>query len=500
MKSKRKSWVNWLLFLFTMLLVFVLGLLASSIMERRAEAVFINKPLVKISDYEPRNEEWGKNFPREFESYYQTADTSFKTLYNGNTVIDMLEVDPRLVVLWAGYGFSEDYNQGRGHFYAIEDIHATLRTGAPKGPDDGPMPNTCWTCKGPDVPRLMNEIGITEFYKGKWASHGPEIVNAIGCADCHEPNTLDLRITRPALIEAYESIGKDISKATHQEMRSLVCAQCHVEYYFNKKVPVEGVPYLTFPWKEGTTAEGMLKYYDEIGFSDWTHALSKAPMLKAQHPGYEVFMTGIHFERGLACADCHMPYHSEGGQKFTNHHLTSPLQHIASSCQVCHRESEATLAKNVYDRQRKVIEIRDKAERQIVRAHVEAKTAWDAGATDEEMKDILYLIRAAQWYWDYAAASHGGSFHSPLEISRVIGKSIDHAQEARVSLARLLASYGQMTEIPYPDIATKAKAQAFIGIPVEKMQNDKNEFLRTVVPEWLQLAAAREAAYTAPEQ
>jgi nitrite reductase (cytochrome c-552) len=500
MKSKRKSWVNWLLFLFTLVLVFVLGLLASSVMERRAEAVFVNKPLVKLSDYEPRNEEWGKNFPREFESYYQTADTSFKTLYNGNAVIDMLEVDPRLVVLWAGYGFSKDYNQGRGHFYAIEDIHATLRTGAPKGPDDGPMPNTCWTCKGPDVPRLMNEIGIAEFYNGKWASHGPEIVNEIGCADCHEPNTLDLRITRPALIEAYESIGKDINKATHQEMRSLVCAQCHVEYYFNKKVPVEGVSYLTFPWKEGTTAEGMLKYYDQIGFSDWTHSLSKAPMLKAQHPGYEVFMTGIHFERGVACADCHMPYHSEGGQKFTNHHLTSPLQHIASSCQVCHRQSEATLIQNVYDRQRKVIEIRDKAEIQIVRAHVEAKAAWDAGATDEEMKDILYLIRAAQWYWDYAAASHGGSFHSPLEISRVIGKSIDHAQEARVSLARLLASYGQMTEIPYPDIATKAKAHAFIGFPVEKMQNDKNEFLRIVVPEWLQEAAAREATYTAPVQ
>jgi nitrite reductase (cytochrome c-552) len=211
-------------------------------------------------------------------------------------------------------------------------------------------------------------------------------------------------------------------------------------------------------------------------------------------------MTGIHFERGVACADCHMPYHSEGGQKFTNHHLTSPLQHIASSCQVCHRQSEATLIQNVYDRQRKVIEIRDKAEIQIVRAHVEAKAAWDAGATDEEMKDILYLIRAAQWYWDYAAASHGGSFHSPLEISRVIGKSIDHAQEARVSLARLLASYGQMTEIPYPDIATKAKAHAFIGFPVEKMQNDKNEFLRIVVPEWLQEAAAREATYTAPVQ
>ncbi len=257
----------------------------------------------------------------------------------------------------------------------------------------------------------------------------------------------------------------------------------------------EGVPYLTFPWKKGTTAEAMLEYYDEIEFSDWTHALSKAPMLKAQHPGYETFMTGIHYERGVACADCHMPYHSEGGQKFTNHHMTSPLKYITSSCQVCHRQSEATLAQNVYDRQNKVIEIRDRAEEQIVRAHVEAKHAWEAGATEEQMTDILYLIRAAQWYWDYAAASHGGSFHSPVELSRVIGKAIDNAQEARVSLARLLATYGQFEEIPYPDITTKAKAQAFINLPVDKMQAEKNVFLETVVPQWMQEAAAREATY-----
>lgn len=200
---------------------------------------------------------------------------------------DVLEEDPRLVVLWAGYGFSKDYSQGRGHYYAIEDIHNTLRTGAPKGEGDGPMPSTCWTCKSPDVPRLMNEIGVTEFYSGKWADKGHEVVNPIGCADCHDSKTMKLQITRPALVEAFESMGKDITKATHQEMRSLVCAQCHVEYYFNKNLPgKEGVPYLVFPWKNGFSAENMEQYYDDIDFQDWTHDISKAPMLKAQHPGY----------------------------------------------------------------------------------------------------------------------------------------------------------------------------------------------------------------------
>lgn len=494
--KSRKSWVNWMLFLATIVIVFLLGLLASSITERRAEAIFAYQPKVKINPYEPRNEIWGKNYPREFESYYETSDTSLRTLYNGNAMIDMLEVDPRLVVLWAGYGFAKDYNQGRGHFYAIEDIRNTLRTGGPTDANSGPMPNTCWACKSPDVPRVMNEGGVPEFYNGKWAAKGREIVNPIGCADCHDPESMDLKISRPALIEGFKSMGKNIEDATHQEMRSLVCAQCHVEYYFNKNKPVEGVPYLTFPWSKGTSAEAMLEYYNEIEFKDWTHKLSKAPMLKAQHPGYEVYLTGIHAERGVSCADCHMPYQSEGGLKTTNHKMVSPLDNMSASCQVCHRESEATLFKNVYDRQSKIIEIRDKAEIEIVRAHVEAKTAWETGATEVEMKVILQLIREAQWFWDYAAASHGGSFHSPLEIARVVGKSIDRAKEARVHLARLLAKHGILNEIPYPNIATKADAQKFIGLPIEKMKKEKALFLKNVVPDWDKIAAEREANYT----
>lgn len=493
--SNRKPWVNWVLFMVSIVVVFLLGLLASSITERRAEAVFAYQPKVKLNEYEPRNSEWGKNYPMEYESYMETSDTSFRTLYNGNATIDMLEVDPRLVVLWAGYGFAKDYKQGRGHYYAIDDLRNSLRTGGPLKDDEGSMPATCWTCKSPDVPRLMNENGIAEFYKGKWAGKGAEIVNSIGCADCHDNETMDLVITRPALIEGFQAMGKDVKQATHQEMRSLVCAQCHVEYYFNKKTPVEGIPYLTLPWKNGTTAEDMLEYYNEIEFADWTHKLSKAPMLKAQHPGYELYQTGIHAERGVSCADCHMPYQSEGGLKFTNHKMVSPLDNISASCQVCHRESESTLAKNVYDRQMKVIEIRDQAEVLLVRAHVEAKTAWDAGATEAEMKNVLPKIRAAQWFWDYAAASHGGSFHSPLETSRIVGKAIDNAQEARVLLARVLANHGLNHEIPYPDIATKAKAQKYIGLPMDKLRKEKEEFKKIVLPEWDRKAELREAGY-----
>lgn len=496
---KRKPWLGWALFLMTLAVVVLVAMLATSVMERRTEATLIMTPQVEHGEFEPRNEVWGENYPREYESYMRTKDTTFRSKYNGGAMIDMLEVDPRLVVLWAGYGFSKDYNQGRGHAYAIEDMHNTLRVGAPVNGNSSPMPNTCWTCKSPDVPRVMNDVGVADFYKGKWETKGPEIVNPIGCADCHDAKTMNLTITRPALIEAYERQGKNIEDASHQEMRSLVCAQCHVEYYFSKDV-VEGVPYVTLPWDKGMDVESMEAYFDEMNFKDWTHKLSKAPMLKAQHPGYEMYLEGIHGERGVSCADCHMPYKSEGGQKFTDHHIQSPLNNVANSCQVCHREETAQLVKDVYKRQDQIIENRDKLEELLVRAHVEAKTCWDNGATDEQMKDILMGIRHAQWRWDYAAASHGGSFHAPTETSRVIASGIDIAQETRIELARLLIALGVTEEVPYPPIETKAAAQEYIGLDVEKLESEKKEFLEKTVPEWLKEAEAREATYTTVSQ
>jgi nitrite reductase (cytochrome c-552) len=491
---KIRPWLGWLIFAATVAVVFLLGMLASAIIQRRAEAVFAYSPEITFSEFEPRNEKWGEIFPREYNTYMKTADTTFRSKYNGNAMIDMLEKSPRLVVLWAGYMFSREYNQGRGHYYAVNDIQKVLRTGAPSANVPSPQPNTCWTCKSPDVPRLMNKMGAAEFYKGTWDTKGSEIINHIGCADCHDSKTMNLRISRPALLEAFEARGLDISKVSHQEMRSLVCAQCHVEYYFNKK-KIEGVQYLVFPWKYGTTAEDIEKYYDEAGFSDWTHALSRAPMLKAQHPDYEVYMTGTHASRGISCADCHMPFISEGGLKFTDHHIQSPLNNISNSCQVCHREETADLIKDVYTRQDKIIENRNILETLLVRCHVEAKTAWDKGATEEQMKEILNNIRRAQWRWDFSAAGHGNSFHSPVELGRIISGGIAQAQEARVKLARLLASLGYNQEIPYPDISTKAKAQEYIGLDMKKLIEEKKVFTETILPQWIKAGKEREKTY-----
>ncbi|PKL86473.1 MAG: ammonia-forming cytochrome c nitrite reductase [Ignavibacteriae bacterium HGW-Ignavibacteriae-1] len=483
-QPKRKHWVNWALFGATVVVVFLVGIFTAQIMERRAEKVARFQIINELPEYEPRNEVWGENFPRQWETYRQTLDTNFTSAHGGSSRIDYLEQFPELVIMWAGYAFSKEYNQGQGHAGAINTIRNILRTG---GVEDSVMPATCWTCKSTDVPRVMAEIGVKEYYDKKWIEVGQEFVNPIGCQDCHDPKTMSLRITRPALIEAYERQGKDIKEFSHQEMRSLVCAQCHVEYYFKKPGN-----YLTFPWDKGFSADDMEAYFDEIEFSDWTHKLSRAPMLKAQHPDYELFMTGVHAERGVSCADCHMPYKMEGGVKFTDHHLSSPLRNVAASCQVCHRESEAQLVKDVTSRQDKVLELRRLAEKSLAAAHIEAKASWDAGATEAQMAPVLKLIRHAQWRWDWVAAANGVGFHSPVEALRVLGTSIQKAEQARAQNALVLVRLGVQLPIPMPDISTKALAQKYIGLDMDKLRNDKIILLETVVKEWDKQALKRQ--------
>lgn len=487
MAKQLKRWQGWLLFGGSMVVVFILGLLVSSLLERRAEVVSIfNNRKTPMEGIVSENSKFASDFPREYETWKQTADTTFKSEFNSSQAVDVLAQRPNMVILWAGYSFSWDYATPRGHQHAVEDVRRTLRTGAP-GVTEGkePQPGTCWTCKGPDVPRVMNEQGVANFYKAPWSKWGDQIMNNVGCSDCHDSKTMDLKPARPALYEAWQRVGKDVNKATHQEMRSLVCAQCHTEYYFKG----EG-QYLTFPQDSGMTVEAMEKYYDAMNYKDYTHALSRAPILKAQHPGYEIHQMGIHGQRGVSCADCHMPYMSKGGVKYTDHHIMSPLANIERTCQTCHRQSAETLRQNVYERQRKCNEIRNRVENELATAHIEAKFAWDKGATEAEMKPVLDLLRKSQWRWDFAVASHGASFHAPQEITRILSHSLDYANQARLKVAKVLAVHGFTGDVPMPDISTKGKAQAYIGLDMKQKEGDKEKFLNTVVPEWIKKAKA----------
>jgi nitrite reductase (cytochrome c-552) len=442
----------------------LLGLLAVSIMERRWEAqrpIMVAQP---VGEWETDPEVWGANYPREYESWKRTEDSSTRTLFGGSYPRDYLEEDPMQVILFAGYGFSKDYVQARGHAHAARDVLETART-------DSTTVATCWTCKSPNVPKLMHEIGVKQFYRSNFMELKDQMLYPISCLDCHDPGNTRLRISRPALVEAFERQDRDVRKATHQETRSLVCAQCHVEYYFR-----DGYE-LTFPWDRGTSVEAMIEYFDARDFRDWVHPISQTPIIKAQHPDYELWLTGVHAYRNVSCADCHMPYRSEGGVKYSDHHVQSPLLDISNSCAVCHRWSEQEVRARVEAIQTKVQNAMLAAERALVQAHFDVAAAVQAGVDDLRLAEPRKLLRHAQFRWDFVSASNGMGFHSPQESMRILGDSANQAQQVRVQTARLLAAQGVSSEPDYPDVSTRGKAwevaQAFVkGTPPRLVGGD----------------------------
>lgn len=440
---------------------------------------------------DPRNEAYEQVHPDQFHSWKATSESE--------QIDDALAGDPNMVILWAGYGFAKDYNKARGHYYAIEDLRNTLRTGGPTDAESGPMPMACWSCKSPDVARLIDERGEDGYFEGKWARLGGEVVNAIGCADCHDTKSDGfkkgepaLKITRPYVDRAMTAIGMPFEEQSRLDQQASVCGQCHVEYYFVK----EAKNAVKFPWDMGTNVDEMEQYYDALGFADWTHGVSKAPMLKAQHPEYETWRDGIHGKNGVVCADCHMPkVEREDGTVYTDHKIGNPFDRFEDTCAQCHTQTKDQLHSIVATRKGQVLNMKLTAEKQIVAAHFEAKAAWDAGATEDEMKDILQDIRHAQWRWDYAIASHGVHMHAPEVALEVLGTSVDRAADARAKLIRLLATKGITDEVQIPDISTKEKAQAALGMDMDGMNAEKEHFLKTVVPKWDEEAEKREATY-----
>ena len=116
-----------------MVLVFILGLVVSSLLERRAEVVSIynNRKHLFTDSIVSQNEKFAEDFPREYQSWARTADTTYQGEFNGSQRADVLAARPEMVVLWAGYSFSMEYNTPRGHKHAIEDMTEILRTGSP---------------------------------------------------------------------------------------------------------------------------------------------------------------------------------------------------------------------------------------------------------------------------------------------------------------------------------------------------------------------------------
>lgn len=418
----------WLLFVSVILLTVAVTALLVNIIERKQEGKISYLQLTEIPDGEPDPAKWKANFPREYDSYLKTMRTSELENYSkygrygGSEAFQKLEKYPDYKRLFAGYSFGIDYKEERGHMNALQDMLSSQRLGDNK-------PGTCMSCKSPQVPKLIDSIGAEEFYKipvkDLVEKHG--FKHSVSCADCHDAKTMDLKITRIAFKEAMQRRGIDLSKADRQQMRTYVCAQCHVEYYF--KGPGK---YLTFPWDKGLNIDSIDAYYDEVQFSDWQHAETKSPMIKIQHPEFELWSSGFHARSNVACADCHMPYKREGAIKITDHWIKTPLENISSTCLNCHRQSEAEMKSRVLEIQDKTYQSMQRAEKAIVTAMDVIKQAIAAGASEKDLEKAKNLHRKSQLRWDFISAENSMGFHSPQEAARILADAIDLARQSEI--------------------------------------------------------------------
>jgi len=386
-------------------------------------------PLIEIESMEPDSSQWGINFPNQYSTLQMTESNNTRTAFGGSEPFSKLEADPRLVTLFAGYPFSKDYNEERGHLNSLTDVRATKRVNETTA-------GTCYSCKSTDNPRLWSEMGMAEYDKTLFMELGKKITHPIGCANCHEANTMRLIVTNPALDEALKAQGKDWTTFTRQEMRTVVCANCHVEYYFKG----EG-KYLTFPWENGTRVDDIAQYYIEEGFKDWDHPNSGAPMIKMQHPDYEMFTAdSTHYKAGVACADCHMPYTRDGAAKFSSHNVLSPLLNVEAACGQCHTDIEYVTGR-VSTIQEQVNSTMLTTEDVIIAAIKTIETA--AGAPDVNtalLDEARKLHREAQLRWDFVSAENSMGFHNPEEVLRILFDAAELARQAQLKAIQAAGS------------------------------------------------------------
>ena len=437
-------------------------LLFQNIKTRKAEAKQTVFRVVEVNDQTVDPAIWGKNYPRQYDSYKRTVDIE-RTKFGGSEAFQHLDDDPVWRHIFAGYAFGTDYREERGHAYMLVDQRNTERVTKFK------QPGACLQCHASMLNAYIDQglkagapagkehweeqiqKGFEVVCKMPYAEATKLVEHPVSCVDCHEADTMNLRVNRPAFLTGIRALAKSDqptphlpsierwrkdghkgeynpnTDATRQEMRSLVCAQCHVEYYFKGEGKL-----VTYPWQNGLKVEQIESYYDQVGHKDWKHKESGADVLKAQHPEFELWSQGIHARSGVSCADCHMPYQREGAIKVSSHHVRSPLLNISQACQTCHRIPEEEIKARVItiqDRNKALLVRGEEAVVSLINALAEAMKR---GATDAELKPARDMQRKAQWRLDFVSAENSMGFHAPQEAARILAEAIDYARQGQV--------------------------------------------------------------------
>ena len=433
------------------LLTIGLAALLTNIFERRQEARNPFYRVVTLSDTTTDPAEWGKNFPTQYDMYRRTVD-QVRTRYGGSeamprtpddvdprTVVaqSRLEEDPRLRDFWAGYAFSRDFREERGHAYMLDDQTFTERQRVVA------QPGTCLNCHASMYSTYLRQ-GDGDIVRGfekvnpmSYADARQLVRHPVACIDCHDAESMQLRVTRPAFMEGMRALRAsqgvrdyDVNaNASRQEMRTFVCGQCHVEYYFQGTEKR-----LVYPWAKGLTGDSILSYYEANGHKDWTHAISGAPTLKAQHPEFETYNQGVHARASVACADCHMPYTRVGAMKVSDHHVRSPLLNINRACQTCHRVTEEELRARVERIQDRTFELRNLALDAVLALTRDIAAAARADSGNAKLAAARNFQRKAQFLTDFVEAENSMGFHAPQEAARLLGHALDYARRGQVAL------------------------------------------------------------------
>ena len=422
-----------------------------NIFERKQEAKNPFFRVVELDETVADPAVWGKDFPLQYDAYKRTVDMK-RTRFGGSEAVprtptdadprsivaqSRIEEDPRLKTMWAGYAFSKDFREERGHAFMLEDQTFTERQRVVQ------QPGTCMHCHA-SIVIPYKKLGDGDLMKGfekinqmTYQEARKLVEHPVACIDCHDPKTMELRVTRPGFLEGIKNLKasegiKDYDPnktAARQEMRSFVCGQCHVEYYFKGKEKR-----LVYPWHNGLKVENILAYYEKEGYKDWTHKISGAPVLKAQHPEFELWSQGIHARSGVACADCHMPYTRVGAQKISDHHVRSPMLNINRACQTCHHMPEAELKARVENIQDRTFKMRNSAMDAVVDLIADIAAAQKAGKPEALLNRARAYQRTAQFKLDFIEAENSTGFHAPQEAARILAESVGEARLGQVVL------------------------------------------------------------------
>lgn len=449
---------------------FVVVALLINIFERKSEERTPYVRLVEVTEDTTDPAVWGKNWPKQYDSYKRTA-LATKTRFGGHGGSEALpeqkiERDPWLKRMFLGYAFSIDYRDRRGHAYMLSDQEDTKRQTKPQS-------GSCMHCHASIMP-VYRELGDGDALVGMNKTHAMSYQelnkmvhdmghgHSVSCVDCHDPDSMQLRVTRPAFIVGMQKLAESDAPvpaipsiklwregsrskpydpntdASRNEMRSFACGQCHVEYYCSSAMP------LTFPWANGLAMDDLEKTWNETTlpdgnrFFDYKHKESGAEILKAQHPEFELWSQGIHARSGVACADCHMPYMRDGASKISDHWVRSPLLNVNRSCQTCHHTSEAEILANVDKIQQTNYNLLQRGGAAIVDLLDAVEAAKKSGATAEQLKSALEFQRKAQWRLDYIAAENSMGFHAPQEAARILGEASDYARQGQIEALKLV--------------------------------------------------------------